>query len=239
MADEPEPNFEDALNRIERIVADLERGEPALSAALAKYEDGVKLLRHCYDLLDRAERSVALLTGVDEQGHPVTTPFDARATPSPEPEALPAAANLDPRPGRREPRSSPRSRSASGGVRRRPPTLLSDAKPGSIHLGRLPGPGKWRAGGTLKEIGHPDFSPQPLDSAVKSERAGPFRQNNPMQSAQLNFASQSFRGSHVDFRGGKAHNNFALLGRTGRKTCWGDRPAVDRGARRPAIGTRL
>src|SRR5580698_10631434 len=105
MTDEPEPNFEDALDRIERIVADLERGEPALSAALAKYEDGVKLLRICYDLLDRAERSVALLTGVDEQGHPVTTPFDARATASPEPDALSAAANLDPRPKAREPRS--------------------------------------------------------------------------------------------------------------------------------------
>jgi exodeoxyribonuclease VII small subunit len=114
MTDEPEPNFEDALDRIERIVADLERGEPALSTALAKYEDGVKLLRHCYDLLDRAERSVALLTGVDEQGHPATTPFDARATASPEPEVLPAAAKLDPRPEPREPRS--RSRSASGGA---------------------------------------------------------------------------------------------------------------------------
>jgi exodeoxyribonuclease VII small subunit len=116
MTDEPEPTFEDALNRIERIVADLERGEPALSAALAKYEDGVKLLRHCYDLLDRAERSVALLTGVDEQGHPVTTPFDARATASPEPDPSPAAANLEPRPGGRAPRSSSRSRSASGGT---------------------------------------------------------------------------------------------------------------------------
>ena len=170
MTDEPEPNFEDALNRIERIVADLERGEPALSAALAKYEDGVKLLRICYDLLDRAERSVALLTGVNEQGHPVTTPFDARATATPEPEALPATADLDSRPAGRKPRSSSRSRPPPEAVRRPPPTLLSDAKPGSIHLGRLPGPGKWRLGGTLKEIGYPDFSPQPLDSAVKSDR---------------------------------------------------------------------
>lgn len=122
MTDEPAANFEDALDRVERIVADLERGEPALSAALAKYEDGVKLLRHCYDLLDRAERSVAMLTGVDDKGHPVTTPFDDRATPSPEPDAVPAA-NLDPRPAGRVPRSSSRSRSASGGA---PPTSASD-----------------------------------------------------------------------------------------------------------------
>jgi exodeoxyribonuclease VII small subunit len=86
MAEETEPNFEDALTRIERIVADLERGEPSLSVALAKYEDGVKLLRSCYDLLDQAERSVALLTGVDDRGHPTTAPFDADATPTREPE---------------------------------------------------------------------------------------------------------------------------------------------------------
>lgn len=84
MSDEPELPFEEALVRVERIVADLERGEPALDAALAKYEQGVRLLRRCYDLLDRAERSVALLTGVDEQGNPITSPFDARATQAPE-----------------------------------------------------------------------------------------------------------------------------------------------------------
>jgi exodeoxyribonuclease VII small subunit len=80
MSEEPEPTFEAALARIERIVADLERGEPSLSAALAKYEDGVKLLRSCHDLLDQADRSVALLTGVDEHGQPTTAPFDATAT---------------------------------------------------------------------------------------------------------------------------------------------------------------
>jgi exodeoxyribonuclease VII small subunit len=86
MTEEPEPTFEDALTRVERIVADLERGEPALSAALAKYEDGVKLLRFCHDLLDRAERSVALLTGVDDRGDPTTAPFDASATAALEPD---------------------------------------------------------------------------------------------------------------------------------------------------------
>ena len=109
MADEPEPNFEDALTRIERIVADLERGEPALSAALAKYEDGVKLLRRCYDLLDQAEHPVALLTGVNEQGHPVTAPFDATATSSPEPDSPPPRQARPRTQGRPDRRSRPRS----------------------------------------------------------------------------------------------------------------------------------
>jgi exodeoxyribonuclease VII small subunit len=96
MADEPEPTFEEALTRIERIVESLERGEPSLSIALARYEAGVQLLRRCYDLLDQAERSVALLTGVDEHGQPVTAPFDATATPARERDAItPAATGTD------------------------------------------------------------------------------------------------------------------------------------------------
>jgi exodeoxyribonuclease VII small subunit len=80
MANETEPGFEVALVRIEKIVADLERGEPSLGAALGKYEDGVKLLRQCYQLLEEAEHSVALLTGIDDEGNPLTTPFDAKAS---------------------------------------------------------------------------------------------------------------------------------------------------------------
>ena len=80
MADETEPNFEEALAQLERIVASLERGEPELTSALSKYEKGVQLLSVCHRLLEKAEQSVALLTGVDEQGHPITAPFDATAT---------------------------------------------------------------------------------------------------------------------------------------------------------------
>jgi exodeoxyribonuclease VII small subunit len=77
---EPEPSFEQALSQLERIVASLERGEPELTSALAKYEKGVVLLTQCHRLLDQAEQSVALLTGVDEEGNPLTAPFDATAT---------------------------------------------------------------------------------------------------------------------------------------------------------------
>jgi exodeoxyribonuclease VII small subunit len=84
MPDEPEPqsdpSFEQSLSQLERIVASLERGEPELTSALAKYERGVLLLTQCHRLLDQAEQSVALLTGVDEKGNPVTAPFDATAT---------------------------------------------------------------------------------------------------------------------------------------------------------------
>jgi exodeoxyribonuclease VII small subunit len=82
MPDESEPDlsFEQALAQLERIVASLERGEPELTSALAKYEAGVLLLKRCYGLLDQAEQSVVLLTGVDATGNPLCSPFDATAT---------------------------------------------------------------------------------------------------------------------------------------------------------------
>src|ERR1700710_1894471 len=80
MSAEAESGFEVALEELEGIVGELERGKPDLGTALARYERGVRLLGHCQGLLDGAERSVALLTGVDEQGRPITSPFDATAT---------------------------------------------------------------------------------------------------------------------------------------------------------------
>jgi exodeoxyribonuclease VII small subunit len=80
MGDDAEPSFEVALAELERIVASLERGEPELTSALSKYERGVQLLSICHRLLEKAEHSVAILTGVDEEGNALTAPFDATAT---------------------------------------------------------------------------------------------------------------------------------------------------------------
>jgi exodeoxyribonuclease VII small subunit len=86
---DPEPTFEDALHQLEQVVDDLERGAPELSAALKKYERGVTLLGQCQAALEQAERSVALLTGVDAEGNPVTAPFDATASTPPAPSPAP------------------------------------------------------------------------------------------------------------------------------------------------------
>jgi exodeoxyribonuclease VII small subunit len=75
-----EPTFEQALAALEQIVHDLEEGRVGLADALAKYEDGVKLLKQCYSQLEQAERRIELLTGTDAAGNPVTRPFDDEAT---------------------------------------------------------------------------------------------------------------------------------------------------------------
>ena len=87
-----EMDFEAALAEIEQIVAALERGGPDLKEALAGYGRGIALLAACQGILDTAERSVALLTGVDDAGEPVTAPFDATATATAAPPVEPVAA---------------------------------------------------------------------------------------------------------------------------------------------------
>lgn len=75
-----QPTFEQSLTRLEEIVHLLEEGDLGLNQALERYEEGVKLLRQSYDLLQRAERRIELLSGVDAEGNPVTQPFDDTAT---------------------------------------------------------------------------------------------------------------------------------------------------------------
>jgi exodeoxyribonuclease VII small subunit len=74
--DEIASSFEESLGELERIVAELESGKLGLSDALARYEEGVKHLKGCQQLLESAERKIELLSGVDAEGNPITTPFD-------------------------------------------------------------------------------------------------------------------------------------------------------------------
>jgi exodeoxyribonuclease VII small subunit len=79
MTDSPdtaESTFEEALERLEKIVEQLEDGRTDLAASLAGYEEGVKLLRKCHGLLERAERRIEILSGVDAEGRPVVQAFD-------------------------------------------------------------------------------------------------------------------------------------------------------------------
>jgi exodeoxyribonuclease VII small subunit len=72
--------FEQALAELDRIVRDLEDGQIGLEESLARYEQGVGLLKRCYGQLREAEQRILLLTGVDEEGQPVLQPFQHTAT---------------------------------------------------------------------------------------------------------------------------------------------------------------
>ncbi len=75
-----QPSFEQSLKRLEEIVHLLEEGDLGLNEALNRYEEAVILLRESYELLQRAERRIELLSGVDAAGNPLTKPFDDTAT---------------------------------------------------------------------------------------------------------------------------------------------------------------
>lgn len=76
----PRPSFEDSLGELQQIVRQLEDGSLGLEESLARFEQGVTLLRNCYQALERAEQRIEILTGFDSSGNPLTSPFDATAT---------------------------------------------------------------------------------------------------------------------------------------------------------------
>jgi len=54
--------FEKALERLEKIVEELEAGGITLEDALKKYEEGVRLSRACSEKLSQAEKKIQILT---------------------------------------------------------------------------------------------------------------------------------------------------------------------------------
>lgn len=53
-----EKTFEQSMDRLEAIIAALERGDAPLSDAMALFEEGASLLRICTEQLDRAEQTI-------------------------------------------------------------------------------------------------------------------------------------------------------------------------------------
>jgi exodeoxyribonuclease VII small subunit len=72
-------SFEQSLAQLEQIVHDLEDAQLGLDDALARYEQGVRLIKECHAHLQQAEQRILLLTGIEE-GTPVLQPFKHEAT---------------------------------------------------------------------------------------------------------------------------------------------------------------
>lgn len=73
-----EMKFEDALKRLEKIVADLESGDLSLDDSLKRYEEGVKLSQFCSKKLETARRKVEILVKAGS-GKLEAKPFDESA----------------------------------------------------------------------------------------------------------------------------------------------------------------
>jgi exodeoxyribonuclease VII small subunit len=90
---EPGPSFEAALVELQQIVDELESGSLGLEASLSRFEQGIRMVKACHQLLDRAEQRIEILTGFDAAGNPVTRTVSMEATV--EVETTPAPAGSD------------------------------------------------------------------------------------------------------------------------------------------------
>ncbi len=71
-------SYEEAVERLNRIVTDLEKGNLPLADALSLFEEGTALMKRCTELLDQAEQKVVKLKkGAD--GSPEELPFEEEA----------------------------------------------------------------------------------------------------------------------------------------------------------------
>jgi len=61
MENNDKQTFEQAVARIDEIVASLEKGDAQLDKSLALFEEGVKLIETCGTMLDNAEQTVVRL----------------------------------------------------------------------------------------------------------------------------------------------------------------------------------
>jgi exodeoxyribonuclease VII small subunit len=75
----PKDKFEDALNKLEKIVARLEEGNISLEESLKLFEEGIRLSRFCDQKLEEAERRVEILLK-DKNGAVKPQPFDPSGT---------------------------------------------------------------------------------------------------------------------------------------------------------------
>lgn len=56
-----ELTFEEAIADLEKIVSELENGKLTLDESVKKFEKGMKLSKHCNEILEKAEKEITIL----------------------------------------------------------------------------------------------------------------------------------------------------------------------------------
>lgn len=74
MADEKELKFEEAMEKLEKIVYELEEGDVPLEKAIDLFQQGMQLSKWCGQKLEQIEQKINML--IEEDGNWVQKPFD-------------------------------------------------------------------------------------------------------------------------------------------------------------------
>ena len=72
---EAELNFEDAMNRLEKIVEQMESGKLPLEDLIVRYEEGMNLVKICQERLANAEQKIEIIAR-NSAGKPVVKGFE-------------------------------------------------------------------------------------------------------------------------------------------------------------------
>lgn len=59
-------DFEKSLEKLEKIVDELENGDLSLEKSIKTFEEGVKITKHCQSLLNKAELKIQKLLEKDD-----------------------------------------------------------------------------------------------------------------------------------------------------------------------------
>ena len=60
-----EMKFEEAMEELEKIATELEKGDLSLDESVKKFEEGIKLSKKCSDMIDEAEKKITILLQKD------------------------------------------------------------------------------------------------------------------------------------------------------------------------------
>ena len=58
-------SFEEQIENLEQIVADLEKGDLNLDDSVSKFEEGMKISKECNKILENAEKKISILINQD------------------------------------------------------------------------------------------------------------------------------------------------------------------------------
>lgn len=58
-------SFETNMENLEKIVAELEKGELNLDESISKFEEGIKISKQCNKILEEAEKKITILLEKD------------------------------------------------------------------------------------------------------------------------------------------------------------------------------
>ena len=81
-----EETFENSMSRLEHIVEQMESDQLPLEELLARYEEGVKLVKVCEEKLAGAEKRIEIITR-SATGEPQVEPFEPEKKPAVSPQA--------------------------------------------------------------------------------------------------------------------------------------------------------